>query len=134
MGWHAADPNALARQIEGFIKKADVNTSNDIIALISPHAGYAYSGQTAAFGVKAAKTKYSRVIVIGPSHQVAMQDVLSVPRVTHYQTPLGEIPLDVEFIEQTPAASRFSGHSPGVCNRAQRFDTTASAAIPFGRF
>lgn len=100
MGWHAADPNALAKQIDGFIKKADVNTSNDIIALISPHAGYAYSGQTAAFGIKAAKAKYSRVIVIGPSHQIAMNEVLSVPRVTHYQTPLGEIPLDVDFINK----------------------------------
>ncbi|MGA2172589.1 MAG: AmmeMemoRadiSam system protein B [Sedimentisphaerales bacterium] len=100
IGWHPNDPNTLAKQIEGFIKKADVNTSNDIIALISPHAGYAYSGQTAAFGVKAAKGKYTRVVVIGPSHYVSMMDILSVPRETHYRTPLGEIPLDTEFINK----------------------------------
>ncbi|MGA2071241.1 MAG: AmmeMemoRadiSam system protein B [Sedimentisphaerales bacterium] len=101
MGWHAAEPNALAKQVEGFFQRADVQASDDIIALISPHAGYAYSGQTAAFGVKAAKTKYKRIIVIGPSHQVPMLDVLSVPgAVTHYQTPLGEIPLDAEFINK----------------------------------
>jgi MEMO1 family protein len=101
MGWHANDPNALAKQVEGFFQRADVQPSIDIIALISPHAGYAYSGQTAAFGVKAAKAKYKRVIVIGPSHQVPMLDVLSVPgAVTHYQTPLGEIPLDTEFINK----------------------------------
>ena len=100
MGWHAADTNELTRQIEGFFKKAEVQPADDIIALINPHAGYAYSGQTAAFGVKAAKSKYSRIIVIGPTHQVPMQDVLSVPRVTHYKTPLGEIPLDTEFIEK----------------------------------
>jgi len=98
MGWHAAEPNALARQVEGFFQKADVRSSDDTIALINPHAGYAYSGQTAAFGVKAAKAKYARIVVIGPTHQVPMRDVLSVPRVTHYQTPLGEIPLDTEFI------------------------------------
>jgi AmmeMemoRadiSam system protein B/AmmeMemoRadiSam system protein A len=101
MGWHANDPNALAKQVEGFFQRADVQPSDDIVALISPHAGYAYSGQTAAFGVRAAKAKYKRVIVIGPSHQVPMQDVLSVPgAVTHYQTPLGEIPLDTEFINK----------------------------------
>ncbi|MFH1371474.1 MAG: AmmeMemoRadiSam system protein B [Planctomycetota bacterium] len=100
MGWHAADANTLKSQIEGFFKKAEVQSSDDTIALISPHAGYAYSGQTAAFGVKAAKSKYARVIVIGPSHQIPMQDVLSVPRVTHYKTLLGEIPLDTEFIEK----------------------------------
>jgi AmmeMemoRadiSam system protein B/AmmeMemoRadiSam system protein A len=100
MGWHAADANSLKSQIEDFFKKADVQPANDIIALINPHAGYAYSGQTAAFGVKAAKSKYTRIIVIGPTHQVPMQDVLSVPRVTHYKTPLGEIPVDTGFIEK----------------------------------
>ncbi len=99
MGWHAAQADTLKRQIEGFFKNANVQPADDIIALISPHAGYAYSGQTAAFGVKAAKGKYTRIIVIGPSHRVPMQDVLSIPRgVTHYKTPLGEIPLDTEFI------------------------------------
>jgi len=101
MGWHPNDQNALAKQVEGFFQKAQVQPADDTIALINPHAGYAYSGQTAAFGVKAAKAKYKRVIVIGPSHQVPMQDVLSVPgAVTHYQTPLGEIPLDTEFINK----------------------------------
>ncbi|MGB7581087.1 MAG: AmmeMemoRadiSam system protein B [Sedimentisphaerales bacterium] len=101
MGWHENDPNALAKQVEGFFQKAQVQSADDVVAIISPHAGYAYSGQTAAFGVKAAKAKYKRVIVIGPSHQVPMLDVLSVPGVvTHYQTPLGEIPLDTEFINK----------------------------------
>jgi AmmeMemoRadiSam system protein B/AmmeMemoRadiSam system protein A len=101
MGWHENNQNALTKQVEGFFQKALVQPSDDTIALINPHAGYAYSGQTAAFGVKAAKAKYKRIIVIGPSHQVPMQDVLSVPGViTHYQTPLGEIPLDTEFINK----------------------------------
>ena len=101
MGWHPNDPNVLAKQVESFFQKAQVQSADDVVAIISPHAGYAYSGQTAAFGVKAAKAKYKRVIVIGPSHQVPMQDVLSVPGlVTHYQTPVGEIPLDTEFINK----------------------------------
>ncbi|MGA2093823.1 MAG: AmmeMemoRadiSam system protein B [Sedimentisphaerales bacterium] len=72
MGWYPNDPNELRRQIEGFFQKADVKEVNDVIALINPHAGYAYSGQTAAMGIKSAKAKYSRIIVIGPTHQVAM--------------------------------------------------------------
>jgi hypothetical protein len=100
MGWHADDPNTLARQVEDFIQKATVQPSDDIIALISPHAGYAYSGQTAAFGVKAAKAKYTRIIVIGPSHRVAMQDILNVSRETFYKTPLGETQIDTEFVEK----------------------------------
>jgi AmmeMemoRadiSam system protein B/AmmeMemoRadiSam system protein A len=100
MGWHPSDPNMLTSQIKGFFQEAQVQSADDVIALISPHAGYAYSGRTAAVGVKATGKKYSRVIVIGPTHHVYMQDVLSVPRYTHYKTPLGEIPLDVEFIDK----------------------------------
>jgi AmmeMemoRadiSam system protein B/AmmeMemoRadiSam system protein A len=97
-GWYSADANVLRGQIEGYFQKADVEPNNDVIAVILPHAGYAYSGQTAAYGLKKAAKKYSRVVVIGPSHQAPMDNILSVSRATHYQTPLGEIPLDVDFI------------------------------------
>lgn len=96
--WYPADACTLSRQIAGFFEKADVEPINNVIALILPHAGYQYSGQTAAFGLKTANKQYKRVIVIGPSHYVPMEDVLSVPMATHYETPLGQMPLDVEFI------------------------------------
>ncbi len=97
--WYPADAEGLNRQIAGFFEKVDVKPMNNIIAMILPHAGYAYSGQTAAFGPAAAAKKYKRIVVIGPSHRVPMEEVLSVPAATHYQTPLGQIPLDLEFID-----------------------------------
>jgi len=106
-GWYPADANALSRQIEGFFQKADVQPINNVIALILPHAGYTYSGQTAVSGLKAIAKQYKRIIVIGPSHYLPMEEVLSVPRVTHYQTPLGEIPLDVECINKLLKYSMF---------------------------
>ncbi|UCF43273.1 MAG: AmmeMemoRadiSam system protein B [Planctomycetota bacterium] len=98
--WYPADAATLREQIGGFFRKADVEPIEDVIALILPHAGYQYSGQTAAFGLKTTNKKYKRVVVIGPSHRVPMEEVLSVPRVSHYETPLGEMPLDVEFIQK----------------------------------
>lgn len=98
--WYPADAGTLSRQIEEFFAKAEVAPANNIIALILPHAGYQYSGQTAALGLKTAGRQYKRIIVIGPSHYVPMEDVLSVPRATHYETPLGQIPLDMEFINK----------------------------------
>jgi len=97
-GWYPADANALNRQIEGFFQKADVKPIDNVIAVILPHAGYAYSGQTAASALKTINRKYKRIVVIGPTHHLPMEEILSVPRVTHYETPLGQIPLDVEFI------------------------------------
>ncbi|MFB0554704.1 MAG: AmmeMemoRadiSam system protein B [Phycisphaerae bacterium] len=98
--WYSADAEALAEQIEGFFQKAQVKQINDVIALILPHAGYRYSGQTAVCGLKTTEKKYKRIVVIGPSHPILMEEILSVPRVTHYETPLGQIPLDVELINK----------------------------------
>ena len=98
--WYPADTERLNRQIAGFFEKAEVEPINNVIALILPHAGYQFSGQTAAFALKTTGKQYKRVIVIGPSHRVPMEEVLSVPRATHYETPLGQIPLDVEFIDK----------------------------------
>ncbi len=98
--WYSADAETLAKQIEGFFRKAQVEPIDNVIALILPHAGYQYSGQTAVCGLKTTEKKYKRVIVIGPSHRIPMEEILSVPRVTHYETPLGQIPLDVELINE----------------------------------
>jgi AmmeMemoRadiSam system protein B/AmmeMemoRadiSam system protein A len=97
--WYPANADTLSKQIEGFFENADVKPMDNVIALILPHAGYSYSGQTAAFGPAATSKKYRRIVIIGPSHRLPMEQVLSVPRETHYETPLGQIPLDVEFID-----------------------------------
>jgi len=98
--WYPADPNVLTAQFDDLFKKADANAIDNVIALILPHAGYQWSGQTAALCLKTTDKKYKRIIVIGPSHHTYMEDVFSAPRATHYETPLGQIPLDVEFIDR----------------------------------
>jgi AmmeMemoRadiSam system protein B/AmmeMemoRadiSam system protein A len=105
--WYPADASTLNKQIEGFFEKAEVEPINNVIAFILPHAGYQFSGQTAAFALRTTSKKYKRIIVIGPSHRVPMEQVLSVPMVTHYETPLGQIPLDVEFINKLLKYSMF---------------------------
>ncbi|MHC4426424.1 MAG: AmmeMemoRadiSam system protein B [Planctomycetota bacterium] len=98
--WYPADAGALGEQIESFFRKAQVKPIDNVIALILPHAGYRYSGQTAVMGLKTTAKKYKRIVILGPSHSVSMEEMLSVPRVTHYETPLGQIPLDVEFLKK----------------------------------
>ena len=107
--WYAADANTLSEQIATFFQNAEVEPKNNVIGLILPHAGYDFSGQTAACGLKTTDKKYKRIIVMGPSHNpyLAMEEVLSVPRVTHYETLLGQIPLDVEFIDKLLKYSAF---------------------------
>jgi AmmeMemoRadiSam system protein B/AmmeMemoRadiSam system protein A len=98
--WYSGDAEVLIKQLRGFFQNADVESKEDVIALILPHAGYDFSGQTAASALKAINKKYKRIVVIGPSHHTYMEEILSVPRATHYETPLGQIPLDIEFIDK----------------------------------
>lgn len=96
--WYSADPNALKTEIARYFNDAQAEAREDIIGLILPHAGYRYSGPTAACAIKSLGRRYARVVVIGPTHRLPMEEMLSVPRWTHYQSPLGEVPLDGEFI------------------------------------
>jgi AmmeMemoRadiSam system protein B len=67
-------------------------------ALIAPHAGYVYSGPTAAAAFRLladAAGEIERVVLIGPSHRVPFRG-LAVPSVDAFATPLGEIPLETE--------------------------------------
>jgi MEMO1 family protein len=75
-------------------------TDGTIIAAVAPHAGYPYSGPVAAYTYAALKGhKYSRVVVIAPSHYEASTS----PRCTT-ATPTrrrwGTVPVDKEFARQ----------------------------------
>ncbi len=98
--WYSADADVLRAQFKDFFEKTSVKQIDSVTALILPHAGYQYSGRTAAMGLKTVGKQYQRIVVIGPSHRVPMEEVLSVSRATHYETPLGQVPLDVEFINK----------------------------------
>src|SRR5262245_17279192 len=65
-------------------------------AIIAPHAGYIYSGRTAAHAFSSLHGGGSasrRVVVIGPAHYVAVRGI-AVPTADAFETPLGRVPVD----------------------------------------
>ncbi len=65
-------------------------------AMICPHAGYAYSGPTAATNYKLLQPgQYTRVVVLAPSHYVLLKGA-TVGGFTAFRTPLGDVPVDTE--------------------------------------
>jgi len=69
-----------------------------LLGLISPHAGYAYSGQTAAYAYyQLAGREVDTVVIMGPSHRAWLGDY-AVSSEEAYETPLGLVPLDRAFI------------------------------------
>lgn len=99
--FYPADPDELSGMIEAFLDKAAPETvKDDIIALIVPHAGYVYSGQTAAFGYKLIQGKdYKTVVVISPAHHYAFSGVSVYPE-GFFRTPLGDIEIDRDFTQE----------------------------------
>ena len=80
--------------------------------LVVPHAGYIYSGSTAASAYNLLKPyadQIRRVVLLGPAHRVALRG-MALPSNDHFETPLGKIRLDTNAInrlKQLPAIDIF---------------------------
>ncbi|EJD03938.1 UPF0103-domain-containing protein [Fomitiporia mediterranea MF3/22] len=76
-------------------------------AIIAPHAGYSYSGPAAGWAYKSIDTTgIKRVFILGPSHHVYL-DCCALSRFQEYATPIGNLPLDIETIEELRKTGSF---------------------------
>jgi MEMO1 family protein len=82
----------------------------EMVACVSPHAGYMYSGRVAG-RVFAHLEVPRRVVVLGPNHTGLGPDVSVAPHEA-WQTPLGDVPVDralaALLVEEFPAAQQES--------------------------
>ncbi|MFB0526190.1 MAG: AmmeMemoRadiSam system protein B [bacterium] len=94
-------PKALRDSVEGFLKKVDQEKlPGELVALISPHAGYVYSGQVAAYAYRQLEGEdFDTVILLGPSHRVPVRGA-SVCAEGWWQTPLGKVKVDSEIAKE----------------------------------
>lgn len=86
----------LSRAATGYNQKTVHHTERPPKAIIVPHAGYIYSGQTAAIAyarLAAWRNVIKRVVLLGPAHRVPVRG-LALPAVDSFATPLGEVALD----------------------------------------
>ena len=71
-------------------------------AIIAPHAGYIYSGPTAAHAYRLLehrRDRIRRVVLVGPAHRVYLQG-MALPSVDAFTTPLGDVPIDTKAVQQ----------------------------------
>jgi MEMO1 family protein len=92
------NPEILSRDVKRYLDNAKKEkVEGEIVALLSPHAGYMYSGQVAAYAYKLIEGKtFDSVVVVGPSHQALFKGASLYDR-GGYRTPLGVAPIDVEL-------------------------------------
>ena len=97
-GFYPADPKELTQMMDGLLAHNAVpQVQGPVVALICPHAGYMFTGPVAAACFAQLKgRKYTRVVVIAPSHYVNFP-FSSIYDGDAYATPLGNVPVDKDF-------------------------------------
>jgi len=91
--FYPREPSHLEQLLEKFF--AGIKPEGDPLGIVSPHAGYIYSGQVAATAFGAIPQAFSGTfVVIGPSHRGYINCVSEMP----WETPLGVVDTDDEFV------------------------------------
>ena len=124
--FYPASPEQLTAEIESYLTKAlpKTTTGKTVRGIVSPHAGYVYSGPVAGWGFKQVQgEEYDTVIVISPSHQEAF-DGCSIYGGEAYQTPLGNVAVDLALGQKIAAAGNKvvindAGHQPAGWGRGE---------------
>ncbi len=102
--WYDDDPRSLSTTLDENIRHAEVESFDNVRALIVPHAGYRYSGPTAAFSYKILHQCLSRqairtILVLHPAHHVYLRGC-AVSGASSLQTPLGDLVVDEDLRQE----------------------------------
>lgn len=116
--FYPGEKNQLQKMVSSYLKKADVSpVGEEVFALISPHAGFIYSGPVAAYGYRLLQQSPAEtVILIGPSHRVHLPGIAVYPTGA-FATPLGQVEIDEELAQKIIKSSPYiqadtSPHQP----------------------
>jgi AmmeMemoRadiSam system protein B len=104
--FYPGDPATLAATVDSLFRsaaEAPVLTDESTTApkaLIVPHAGYVYSGATAARAyalLASQRQRVRRVVLLGPVHRVPVRG-LALPDADAFETPLGRVHIDADAV------------------------------------
>ena len=126
--WYPGSKAKLKAALDGYLKVAPPeNLDGDILAIISPHAGYQFSGPVAAYGFNAIKDKnFKTVIVVGFSHRRHF-DGVSVYDRGAFRTPLGDIEIDAPLAKEIISKNKRLRFEPAIFEE----ENSVEMQIPF---
>lgn len=126
--WYTSDAQELDGELTQWLQAAN-KTEGVVKAVITPHAGYAYSGPTAAWAFKQLDpATVRRVVLLGPAHHEYVKGC-ALPWAETYQTPLGDIPIDQEAVSALSA----TGHYRSLSMKAERAEHSLEMQLPYLR-
>lgn len=126
--FYSDNPKELRAMLTNFFQEAEPGKLTDVVAIISPHAGYVFSGLVAAnaFNQVDPDKQYENVFVLASSHQVSFMGA-SIYNKGDYLTPLGAVPINI------PLTNKLIGEHPvfQFHPEADKYEHSLEVQIPF---
>ncbi len=128
--FYPGDPGVLKELITEYLTSAGPLSpefeQDKIIGIVSPHAGYVYSGPVAAYGFKyLAKSSLDRFVILAPSHRGRFNGASVIPEGI-YKTPLGDVEIDSEIGKKLEKREYF-----GFLKEAHELEHSLEVQVPF---
>jgi AmmeMemoRadiSam system protein B len=101
--FYDSDAGRLKDQLSSFFK--NVRAPSQSIGVVSPHAGYVYSGQTAAWAIASLKTAKT-YIMLGPNHNT-VGERFSVMSSGSWETPFGSVKINTNIAKHLMEKASF---------------------------
>jgi hypothetical protein len=127
--FYPADPIELQAQLDTFIPSSPspLPSTQRVVGMIVPHAGYGYSGEVAALAYRLLQNQpISTVFLIGPSHEKNFRGA-SIWTKDSWETPLGNIPVHTQLAKRIKKWAPLFKHSNTLHNTEHSLETQ----IPF---
>jgi AmmeMemoRadiSam system protein B/AmmeMemoRadiSam system protein A len=106
--FYTADKESLTKDVSRLFESCKkLQGDRNVRAIISPHAGYVFSGKiaAAAFSTIHKDTEYKNIFIIGSSHVMSF-DGASVYNTGDYITPIGKIGVNREIADKLISDNR----------------------------
>jgi MEMO1 family protein len=136
--WYPASPDALRSEIDRYLREAGASPAGDARAIVTPHAGLAFSGPTAARAfawVRQTQPETKTFLVFGAVHTMGLRAPAIWPEGA-WQTPLGPLEVDAELAAALiEAGIGAAGEEPHNGDNAIELQTPfLKACFPGARF
>jgi AmmeMemoRadiSam system protein B len=120
--FYPSNPRTLKKDIKSYFSGITIKPDPAIMGAVVPHAGYMYSGRTAAH-VYAALPNADTFVIIGPNH-TGYGSMVSASADT-WRTPLGDVDSDLDLIESIPR------RIIDIDESAHQYEHSIEVQIPF---
>ncbi len=124
--FYPANPDELETMIDTYLREAgNAKLSRDVVGVISPHAGYIYSGPVAAYSFANLENDIEVAVVLAPSHRARFDGASVIPE-GMYKTPLGDVEIDSDIGGELVKKKNYS-----FVKEAHQYEHSLEVQVPF---